>query len=290
VASTPNAGWLERGQATVERTRQRWRVVDLAVSLVTRPNYATDTLLASYFAMRLFILLFPLAYVVVAGIGLYAANSAERSDDVTSDLGLTGALADSVAEAARGSQQGHVFILAGGLVLTIWAARGGLRALRTMSALVWRVPLRKTPLAEWGGVVFALTVVLTAWLGGLTNRWRQDGVSVVATSIGLGLVAGGLWLVIAWRLPHRAHRPVDHVPGAVLVAVAAPAVNIAVQVYFAPKLKRTTTTYGVLGSSLVLLTYLIVIGWTLVLAHELSAGVLEWRERGRAAAVPEAAA
>jgi len=63
------------------------------------------------------------------------------------------------------------------------------------------------------------------------------------------------------------------------VAVAAPAIHAAVQLYFAPKLARATTTYGVLGASLVLLTYLIVIGWMLVLACELSAALLGWRER-----------
>src|SRR5207237_9822608 len=39
----------------------------------------------------------------------------------------------------------------------------------------------------------------------------------------------------------------------------------AVQGYFAPSLPRAETTYGVLGTSLVLLAYLIVTGWTRVL-------------------------
>jgi uncharacterized BrkB/YihY/UPF0761 family membrane protein len=267
----------------VDRARERWRLVDLAVTVVTRPNYANDTLLASYFAIRLFVLLFPLAYTVVAGIGLYAGNSAKRAGDTTKDVGLTGALADSVADAAQGSQRGHVVVLVVGLVLTIWAARGGLRALRMTSAIVWRVPVPKTPLAEWGGLAFAVVVVLIAWLSIVTNRLRDNGLSIVATSIGFGLVAGGLWLLISWRLPNGAERPIDNLPGALLVAVAAPAVNVAVQVYFAPKLSRATTTYGVLGSSLVILTYLIVLGWTMVFACELSAAMFEWRQRGNEA-------
>ena len=274
--------WLERGHATLERSRQRWPLVDLGTTMLTRPNYANDTLLASYFAMRIFVLLFPLAYTFVAGIGLYASNSADQTHDATESIGVTGALADSIAQAAEGSQRAHVLILVAGVILTIWAARSALRALRMISAVVWRVPVPKTPLAEWGGVAFVVVILLVAWLGILENRLRDHGWSVLAATILFGLVSGALWWLVSQRLPSGGKRPVDHLPGAVLIAVAAPAVHAAVNIYFAPKLAHATTTYGVLGASLVLLTYLIVVGWTLVLACELSAGVFAWRGRGEA--------
>jgi uncharacterized BrkB/YihY/UPF0761 family membrane protein len=279
------AAWFERGQATLERSRERWRMVDLGASLVMRPNYANDTLLASYFAMRIFVLLFPLAYTVVAGIGIYASNSSDEARGATKNIGLTGALADSVSQAAEGSQRAHVAVLVAGVLLTIWAARSSLRALRTLSAVVWRVPVPKTPLAEWGGVAFVLVVVLVAWLGIVVNRLRDHGWSILGGAVVFGLVMGALWLIVAQRLPNAGRRPVDHLPGALLIAVAAPAVHAAVNIYFAPKLARATTTYGVLGASLVLLTYLILIGWLLVLACELSAATLDWRERSREAAI-----
>jgi uncharacterized BrkB/YihY/UPF0761 family membrane protein len=271
--------WIERGHAALDHGRERWPLFDLGVTVVTRPDYVNDTLLSSYFAMRLFVLLFPLAYTVVAGIGVYAGSSADRAGDATKNVGITGALASSVADAARGSQRAHVAILVAGLVLTVWAARSGLRALRLLSAVVWRVPVPKTPLAEWGGLAFALGVVFVAGLGIEVNRLHDHGWSLVTAEIGLGLVAGGLWWIVAQRLPNGGRRAVDHLPGAVLVAVAAPAIHAAVQLYFAPKLARATTTYGVLGASLVLLTYLLVVGWMLVLACELSAALLGWRER-----------
>ena len=278
-------GWLDRGLTTLERSRQRWRVVDLGATVVTRPNYANDTLLASYFALRIFVLLFPLAYTLVAGIGLYASSSAGDATDATKNLGITGSLANSIGQAAEGSQRTRVAILVAGVVLTIWAARGALRALRTLTALVWRVPVPKTPLAEWGGLAFVVVVMAVAWLGIVENRLRDHGWSIVAGSVLFGVALGALWWIVAQRLPHRGRRATDLLPGAVLIAVAAPAVHAAVNIYFAPKLAHATTTYGVLGASLVLLTYLIVIGWTLVLACELSAATLEWRERGPEAAV-----
>jgi uncharacterized BrkB/YihY/UPF0761 family membrane protein len=154
-----------------------------------------------------------------------------------------------------------------------------------ISAVVWRVPVPKTPLAEWGGVAFVVVVLLVAWLGILENRLRDHGWSVLAGVIVFGVVSGALWWLVAQRLPSRGQRPLDHLPGAALIALAAPAVHAAVNIYFAPKLAHATTTYGVLGASLVLLTYLIVVGWTLVLACELSAGLFEWRGRGDATAV-----
>jgi uncharacterized BrkB/YihY/UPF0761 family membrane protein len=284
VDSTPKTGWrgrVEGLQAWVERTRRRWRLFDLGVTVVTRPDYVNDTLLSSYFAMRLFVLLFPLAYTAVAGIGLYADSSSATPDDTASNVGLTGTLAESIADAARGSQRSHILILLAGLVLSVWAGRGALRALRILHAAVWRVPAPKTALTDLGGIAFAAAVVVVAWLGTLTSRLRGDGVPIVLTSGALGLAVASLWLLVSWRLPHGAHRRWDLLPGAVLLGVGAPAINIAVQVYFAPRLSRATATYGVLGGSLVLLTYLLVVAWTIVLGTELDAAVLEWRTRER---------
>ena len=270
---------VESTKAGVERLAQRSKPVHLTLSLVTRPNYVNDTLLSSYFAMRLFILLFPLAYMVVAGIGLYSSSASTGSDDVTESVGLQGALAQSVADASRNAGRSHVVVFIGGLALSIWAARAAMHALRIMHASVWRMPFPKKPLAEFGAVAFAAGLVIAAWLGALTSRLRDEGAPIVLTSIAFAGIVGAAWWGISWRLPHTASSRIELLPGAILVGLGAPALNLATQLYFAPKLARSTTTYGVLGTSLVFLTYLLVVGWTIVLGAELNAGVYEWRNR-----------
>jgi uncharacterized BrkB/YihY/UPF0761 family membrane protein len=70
----------------------------------------------------------------------------------------------------------------------------------------------------------------------------------------------------------------DLVPGALLVGLAAPALSIAVAVYFAPRVARTQATYGALGVGVVLLAYLLVIAWLISLSAELNSGLHTWRK------------
>jgi len=272
---------VTQGREMVEAARARSRAIDFGFFLGTRPNYATDTLLASYFALRLFLLLFPLAYVLVAGIGIYSEHSSDSSASATHAVGLTGAIADSIAQAAPGSDRGHIFVIAIGVALTAWAGRSALRALRLTHAYVWRLPPPKTRIVEAGGVLFALGVVFLAWAVTLSNRWRNAGVPVIVSSAVIGLAMFGLWLLVSVRMPRPPTRVVDLLPGAVLLGVATPLMNLAVQLYFGPKLARSSRTYGVLGTSLVLLGFLVAVGWSTVLATELNAAVFEWRNRGR---------
>jgi membrane protein len=280
---------VEQTKERVDKLAQRSTPVHLTLSLITRPNYVNDTLLASYFAMRLFILLFPLAYMVVAGIGLYSSSASTNSDDVVTNVGLQGALAQSVAEASRDANRSHVVIFLGGLVLTVWAARAAMYALRIVHASVWRMPFPKKPLAELGAVGFAAVLVVVAWLGILTSRLRHEGAPIVLTSLVLAAIVGAGWWAISWGLPHTADRRIELLPGAILVGFGAPALNLATQLYFAPKLARSSDTYGVLGSSLVFLTYLIVVGWTIVLGAELNAGLHDWRNREQGSPAENAA-
>lgn len=266
-------------RSDIDRLAQRSKPTNLALSLITRPNYVNDTLLASYFAMRLFILLFPLAYLVVAGIGLYTSGTSSDADSVTRDAGLPGALATSIAEASRNTGRGHLVIIAAGLALSVWAARGALHSLRMVHASAWRMPFPKKPIAEFGAVGFAAGLAVAAWLGVITSRLRDQGAPIGLTSLVYAAMVGTAWWLISWRLPHRASSRRDLIPGAVLVGVGAPSLNLATQLYFAPKLARSTTTYGVLGGSLVFITFLIVVAWTVVVGAELTAGIHEWRHR-----------
>jgi uncharacterized BrkB/YihY/UPF0761 family membrane protein len=273
------AGWVRGTRQRAVALRERSRTADFAFTLATRPNWAHDTLLTSYLALRIFILLFPLAYMAVAGIGLYSAN-VSSPDQAAKDAGLSGSVAASVASAARGSSRGHLVVLAVGLVLTLMTARNAVRALRIAHASIWRVPVPKVPITDPGGPAFAGTVLLGAWMGIIVTRLRNAGAPIGLTSIVFAAIVATIWTEISWRLPHGPVRRRDLIPGAVLVGIGAPALNLATQVYFAPKLARATETYGVLGASLVILTYLLVLAWTIVAGAELNASLADWRRRG----------
>ena len=138
-AAEPDTGlvarWTRRYEATrkvvtgrLDVARGESKVVDVTATVVMRPRYASDALVAGYLAMRMFVLLFPLAYVAVSAIGLVANNSGESSTEATAHTGLAGAVANSVAHAASGSQRNQVIALIVGLMATAWAGRGALHA------------------------------------------------------------------------------------------------------------------------------------------------------------------
>jgi membrane protein len=269
----------ERVRRTVERVRTRSPAADLGITLIGRPNYAQDTLLTSYIAMRLFVMLFPLAYMFVAGIGLYANHFAAGSADAARDAGLSGALASSVAQATQGPSKGHAVVFVSGLALSVWAGRSAVRALRVAHASVWRVPVPRRPIAELGGPATAAVLLVVSWLGVLLTRLRDAGAPIGLTSVALAAAVGAIWLEASWHLPNAVNARRDLLPGAAVVAIGAPLLNFATQVYFVPKLGRATEMYGALGASLVVLTFLLVVAWTIVVGAELNAGVAEWRRR-----------
>jgi uncharacterized BrkB/YihY/UPF0761 family membrane protein len=273
------ATWKERAKRAVDDVRTRSSLADLGLTILGRPNYAQDTLLTSYIAMRIFVMLFPLAYMAVAGIGLYSDQVTADSGDAVKDAGLTGTLASSVAQAAQGSSKGHLVVFLFGLVLSVWTGRSTVRALRVAHASVWRVAVPRRPITELGGPAAAGVLLIVAWLGVLLTRLRGAGAPIGLTSLALAIIVGAIWLEASWRLPNDAKARRDLLPGAAVVGIGAPLLNLATHLYFAPKLERSTETYGTLGASLVFLTFLLVVAWTIVVGAEVNAGVTEWRRR-----------
>jgi hypothetical protein len=69
---------LADGQARLERARSRSLVVDTIVGLVRRKRPVAVGILAGSLAFRLFALLVPATYVVVAGLGFSARRRPPR--------------------------------------------------------------------------------------------------------------------------------------------------------------------------------------------------------------------
>jgi uncharacterized BrkB/YihY/UPF0761 family membrane protein len=266
--------------ARAESARRRVPVIDLGFTLAGRVRLVQLSLVSGYLAMRFFILLFPLAYVVVAGFGL--TTSHDDVADTGEDLGLSAAVADSIADAAASSDRGHWIALIVGLMATAWAGRGTLYALRIAHAQAWRVDVPKTSYASPGGLPVAACLLAVSVFGAWITSLREEGFSILLLFVFQGVVVAALWLGVAWLMPRAEGTGwMDVLPGALLVGLGAPAVNLAVAVYFGPRVARTQATYGAVGVGLVILAYLLVIAWLISLSAELNSGLHAWRAARR---------
>ncbi len=265
----------QRAQETLEAARQRSRMVDAATTAALRPRVVSDAILASYLALRLFIMLVPLAYVAIAGFGL--AGTRQDASDVSEDLGLSTSISSSIADAVSSSSRSHWLALVIGVGASAWAARGVLRAVRGLHAIIWRQPVRKESLTSPAPLVVIVVSGAAVVLALLFNHWRQTGTPWWLISL-LGVMLWGcFWLLVSHRLPHAPCRWVHLLPGAVFFGVATQGMHVATTLYFGRKLASSADAYGALGVALVLLSWLVVVGWIIVLTAEANAGLYEWR-------------
>jgi uncharacterized BrkB/YihY/UPF0761 family membrane protein len=131
------------GQARPEEARARVPAVDAAVDVLRRERPVAAGILAAALAFRLFALLIPLAYVLVAGIGFTlsrAEQASQAGEDQLSDL-----VVDSIATVARTSERGRFIALILGGGATLLAAGGVVEVLRWVHVLAWRIVPRREP-------------------------------------------------------------------------------------------------------------------------------------------------
>jgi uncharacterized BrkB/YihY/UPF0761 family membrane protein len=278
---------LATGQARLERARSRSLVVDTMVGVVQRERPVAVGILAASLAFRLFALMIPLTYVLVAGLGFAAQATAEEAQPRVGDR-LGDLLVASVASATRTSGRGRWLALILGGIATLVAAAAVLEVLRWVHLLAWRLPPARARTNLWLvlGLVAGFAVVFAC--SALAERARADAkglaseLTVVLTSAGVELVVlAVLWLALSMAMPRPPGVPwTALVPGAGLFAVGFLAFTLAVSLYFAPRAARASTVYGSLGLALVLLVSLFLFARLAVAAAELNATL--W-ERGRQA-------
>jgi uncharacterized BrkB/YihY/UPF0761 family membrane protein len=275
---------LASGQASVERARSRSLVVDTVVSVAQRERPVGVGILAGSLAFRLFALLVPLIYVLVAGLGFAgAAGEGSRFRD-RDNLGAL--VVDSVATAARTSERGRWLALLFGGLATLLAANGVVEVLRWVHVLAWRVaPIqarRRRPLLPLGLV--AALVILVA-ISTVAHRARADAEGLASELTVILVTAGAqavvlalLWLALALVLPRAAGVPwTALVPGSLLFAAGFQGFNLALTLYFAPRAARASALYGSLGVALTLLVSLFLFARLAVAAAELNAHLWERR-------------
>jgi uncharacterized BrkB/YihY/UPF0761 family membrane protein len=252
-------------------------VVRVAKAAYERDRDSGGGLLAGAIAFRLFVWTVAVGVVLVGGLG-FARSQGADTDRVSNGSGAPAFILDSVKDVGEGSSRARWLILAVGLYFLFSASRSALRALWTSSSIVWRLPISRPPMAQ---AVPALNVLLvslfavnsaSAWVNDLTPG-PGVLVRVLAAVVQLGILLVGLrWLPHA-PVPWRAI-----FPGALLVAVGGQLMNLVSTVYLAGRLDTADTTYGSLGTAIVLLAWIYLYGRLLVLGSVLNASM--WAERG----------
>jgi uncharacterized BrkB/YihY/UPF0761 family membrane protein len=175
-------------------------------------------ILAAALAFRLFAMLIPLVYVLVAGLGIFATagtRAGRGGGDQLSEL-----VVDSIAVVARTAHRGRFIALVFGGVATLVAAGGVVEVLRWVHVLAWRLaPVRQR---QRPGLVLGLVAGLVLIAGAsAAAEWARAAASglgneltVLLTSAAAQVVLlAALWLALSWALPTRRCRGPRCFPG-----------------------------------------------------------------------------
>jgi hypothetical protein len=234
-------------------------------------------------AYRFFFWIMALAVLAAGGLG-FASSSGTDVAASARDAGLTHALANTVATAAKQSETARWWLVIIGLSLFAWFSFGLLRALRLVHAAAWRVPvppLRSVPKAV-GAVVLSPLVffAITAATGWVRTQSAQP-IDLLATLV-VGALFGVTWFWISTKLP--APEGVDwtaFLPGAILFGVGIEALHVFTVYFLETKLANASELYGVLGLATTALFYLFLVGRGVVWAAEANAVVWDVRSEQR---------
>ena len=255
---------------------------DLAIQAVRRDMRSGGELLASALAMRLFMLLLPFTAAQIALLGLLTSSDPDSAQAALEGVGITSAAAASVTESARLTTTSLWLVLVGSLCALVWSARTTLRFRWTVHALAWgEAPSR--PPRPWRGAVIVIAVIV-AMLGiyAVTPAARHalgPGLGVASSLVVLA-ASTGLWLFVAWALPHGSAPWHALLPGALVTAVGTTVLHAVATLWLVQVITHYNATYGALGGAVALLLWFYAVGRLVVAAAMLNAA--RWERRAAA--------
>ena len=217
-------------------------------------------LIAGGVAFRLFLWLVPAGLLVASVLSFWSELNPDGLEHASREFGVSAAAAHSAAAALQNGDRNIVILFGTGIVLLAWFTLGALRALVLAYSLAWQLEPRRIRQPLYAIAMFNLIFLLHALAsGGVAWLYEQVGGMALFSVITTLAVDTAIILWAMWLLPRRAKHPRELLPGAFLVAVGVQLIQVAVIVYFAPRLGRSEEAYGAFGVAATMLVWLYVI-------------------------------
>jgi uncharacterized BrkB/YihY/UPF0761 family membrane protein len=286
--------WRERGMDALEDATERVPVIGSIVAAGERERERGGGLLAGGVAYRLFFWIVPAGLAAAAASSLAGTLPKGGIEQTAGSRGLGAAVAAAERESMDANSSARWYLLVLGVALAVWFGKAVVRAIAVVHAVAWeqKVPKVRRPLVA-GAVFTVVTSLLTLAAAAATAVLSGIGLGPLALALSLVLVYGGVALFISMFFPHADAPPRALLPGCLLISAGAVGLHVFVNVYLAPKMGRSVSTYGMLGAATVILLWLYIIARLITVAAFLNASL--WRDRNprahdaaRSAAVPSA--
>jgi uncharacterized BrkB/YihY/UPF0761 family membrane protein len=263
----------------LESARPRSRTIDAAFLAARRDIDVGGGVLAGAVAFRLFLFMVPFVFFFVIGLGFADDAANESPGEMAQKAGIGGLVAHAVAGASAQSETARIVTIAVAGFATFFGARGALKVIRIVHALVWKVPIPRAQHKSRSALVFivvvGLSVVISAAIG---NVGRGSLITALIAETLFLAVPFGLWLLISWYMPRAPGTPwTALVPGSLLVAVGTQAMHIVTVYWIAREVSHKSDTYGAIGSALAILFWAYLLGRLMIASVVLNAAV--WSQR-----------
>jgi membrane protein len=274
---------LDRSRALrgrLEAARSRSRALDVSFEVIERDSDIGGGILGGALAYRLFVFFLPLAFLLVAALGLLSRWFDVSPQEVGKGVGVVSLVTKEVAASSRSGAGWWVALVAA--VALVYVTTVLHRAVAIVHALAWQRSASAAKTERSLGV-FVLGVVaqlvLTAGSGPLRP---PTGLVNIVVLVAYPLGIGAIWLGMSLRLPHGAAGWRDLLPGAALYGVGLLLIHI-FNVYVLDRLHESrSSTYGALGAAAAILLGFYFIGRLIVGTAVLNATLYERRTGRRA--------
>jgi membrane protein len=282
------ASWIERLRARVVRRYPRFSrtVIDPVAALVPRVTEDRLGVEAGSMTYGAFLALPPALLLLVVGASLFLSGTELRTGIVNVVEGVIPGLEQAVPKGFGLDPGGQLGIGLIGLVGLLWTASGF--AARARIALAKVFGTRTTGLiagrfsAGLVGVPVFIGVVAFATFDALTSGLKVTGILGATARILIDAVVTvarvPFFMVVYWFLaPRRSLRLREHLPGAIMFAVAWTVLGLVGSLYVGQVIAQSTALYGTLGAIFGVLAFLYVAMWLFLLCAELSQVMSERR-------------
>lgn len=208
-------------------------------------------------------------------VGALLPGTRDLADALIDRFRLEGASADLVRQVFTQSDATKQALSWLGVLLLIGSVLSFTRALQRVYEQAWRIPalgVRGTPagLAWIAGIVVWITLFATA---------RRALIDATGPAVAVVAVLAGnmvLWLATPYVLLSRRVAWRALVPTAALTAIALTLLSLASVIYMPGAIDDSAASYGPIGIAIALVSWLVAIGFVLVVSAAVGAEVADW--------------